>query len=141
MTTQDISLFKALGAKMNYLGQRQRLISQNIANSDTPNYQPQDLKAVDFKAVLGNIKGVNGGGVKPVSLQATNSGHVGVQNGIDAPKEYTNKHTYEIAPVGNAVIVEEQMLNAGEVMMDYTLMTNLYQKNVNMLRTAIRGSR
>ena len=43
MTTQDIGLFKALGAKMDYLGQRQRVIAQNVANADTPNYRPNDL--------------------------------------------------------------------------------------------------
>ena len=40
MTIDNIGLFQALGAKMDYLGQRQRIISQNVANSDTPGYQP-----------------------------------------------------------------------------------------------------
>ena len=56
MTTQSIALFKAIGAKMEYLSQRQNIISQNIANADTPGYQPKDLKPVDFGQTVKNIR-------------------------------------------------------------------------------------
>ncbi|HOO82875.1 MAG TPA: flagellar basal body protein, partial [Alphaproteobacteria bacterium] len=61
MTTENIALLKALGAKMDFLNQRQRVISQNIANTDTPGYRPKDLKPVDFGNVLQNVtKGKSG---------------------------------------------------------------------------------
>lgn len=52
MSIQNVPLFKAIGAKMQYLDKRQAVLSQNIANADTPNYQPKDLTKVDFGRVL-----------------------------------------------------------------------------------------
>src|SRR5690606_3895707 len=132
MTTQNIALFKAMGAKMDFLNMRQRVISQNIANSDTPGYRPQDLKPVNFDSVLKNVIKSNN-----VSLDTTNSMHLPPPNQVADPKQGKQKHVYEVAPAGNAVIMEEQLINSGQVMMDYNLMTNLYQKNIGMIRTAL----
>lgn len=133
MTMDNIALFKALGAKMDYLNQRQRIISQNIANSDTPGYQPKDLKKVDFSAVLKDVSGEG----KNVSIRTTKGNHLPAGGDIADPKSAKQKETYEVAPAGNAVIMEEQLINSGQNVMDYNLMTNLYQKNVNMIRTAL----
>jgi flagellar basal-body rod protein FlgB len=133
MTTQNLSLLNALGAKMDYLNQRQRVISQNIANADTPGYRPQDLTAVDFGQVLKDIAGDS----KSVRLETTNGLHMPAPGEIAGAKSKKQKETYEVAPAGNAVIMEEQMVNAGQTMMDYNLMTSLYEKNVRMMRTAL----
>jgi flagellar basal-body rod protein FlgB len=132
MTTQDIGLFKALGAKMDYLSQRQRIISQNVANADTPNYRPMDLKPVDFGTVL---KGL--GDMKGVQMVATNAQHVGAQSEVAAAKSAKQKKVYEVAPDGNSVIMEEQMMNSAKTTMDYNLVTSLYQKNVGMIKIAL----
>ena len=138
MTTQNITLFKALGAKMDFLNQRQRIISQNVANSDTPGYRPQDLVPVDFERVL---KNVDAGSSNKVRIETTNKNHMTPGGEIDDPKSRKQKETYEVAPVGNAVIMEEQLINAGQTAMDYNMMTNLYQKNIGLIKTAIGVSR
>jgi flagellar basal-body rod protein FlgB len=132
MTTQNIGLFKALAAKMDFLNQRQRVISQNIANSDTPNFKPSDLKKVDFGTVLKDV--TNGKGVEMVSTSAM---HIPMGGEITDPKSANQKTVYEVAPDKNAVIMEEQLIKAGQTMMDYNLMTSLYQKQVRMIQTAI----
>jgi flagellar basal body rod protein FlgB len=33
--------------------------------------------------------------------------------------------------------MEEQLIMSGQTVMDYNLMTNLYQKNIRMIQTAI----
>ncbi len=132
MTTENIGLFKAMTSKMNFLDQRQRVISQNVANSDTPDYKPHDLLPVDFGRVLAETTG--GNIVRPT---ATNKMHMPSPNNIADPKNRETKTTYEVAPAGNAVILEEQMIKASRTTMDYNLMTTLYQKNVGMIRTAL----
>ena len=132
MTTENIGLFKAMTAKMGYLDQRQKIISQNVANADTPGFQPSDLTEVDFGAVLKNIAG--GNVLRPAT---TDPNHMPSPAAIEDPDSREQKITYEIAPAGNAVILEEQMLKASQTTMDYNLMTSLYQKNVNMIRTAL----
>src|SRR5262245_26601723 len=105
MTTENISLFKALGAKMDFLNMRQRLISQNIANSDTPGYKPQDLKPVDFGTVLKDVADSKG-----VMMETTNSMHMPNPDAIENTQAAKQKHMYEVAPAGNAVIMEEQLI-------------------------------
>ncbi|MCB1721414.1 MAG: flagellar basal body rod protein FlgB [Alphaproteobacteria bacterium] len=137
MTTENIALFKALGAKMDFLNQRQRVISQNIANTDTPGYRPKDLKPVDFGNVLQNVtKGKSG-----VRLETTDNLHMPPPGDVRIDDPQKQKRTYEVAPAGNAVIMEEQLINSGQTVMDYNLMTNLYQKNTGMIYTALGRAR
>jgi len=132
MTTQNIGLFKALSAKMAYLDQRQKVISQNIANADTPNYRPNDLEEVDFGKILGEEQGKTN--VGPVT---THPDHLPDPAKIAKGKTESQDKTYEVAPAGNSVVLEEQLINAGRNAMDYNLITNLYQKNMSMLRVAL----
>ncbi len=132
MTTQNIGLLKALTAKMDFLDQRQRVIAQNVANADTPKYQPRDLLPVDFGRVLKNATGET-----LVRPETTHARHMPSPNKIDDPKNREQKQVYEVAPAGNSVILEEQMIKAAKTNMDYSLMTGLYQKNIGMIRTAI----
>lgn len=135
MTTQNLALFKGMGAKMQYLTQRQTIISQNIANSDTPGYQPRDLTAVDFNSILDTIarKSDKSGNI---TMQKSSAGHM-TKASSATPEGKEQRQTYEVAPAGNAVIMEEQMIKSQETIMDYNLITSLYQKNVGMLKTAI----
>ncbi len=136
MTIQNIGLFEALGAKMDYLNHRQRVIAQNVANADTPDYKPMDLRPVDFGRVLKDVTESKG-----VRLETTNAMHLPPGGDIPDAKSGKQKQVYEVAPAGNAVIMEEQMLNAGQTVMDYNLMTSLYQKNIRMIQIALGTQR
>ena len=43
--------------RMTWLNQRQDLLSQNVANADTPGYVAHDLKALDFAQQLRHAAG------------------------------------------------------------------------------------
>lgn len=137
MTTENISLFKAIGAKMEFLNQRQRILSQNISNADTPGYKPQDLRDLDFRETLKNIEKNKS---DSVYINRTNAGHMSPNGDIDNPKSGKQRHTYEVAHAGNAVILEEQLMKTNKNMIDYNLMTNMYQKNMGMIRTSLGRS-
>lgn len=136
MTTENLALFKALGAKMDFLSQRQKVISQNVSNSDTPGYRPKDIKEADFGKVLKSIT-QSRGGAPNVSMETTNSLHMPTPGDVNVADPRKQKETYEVAPQGNAVIMEEQLIKAGKTVMDYNLMTNLYQKHTGLIRTAL----
>ena len=136
MTTQNIGLFQALNAKMNYLDQRQKVLAQNIANANTPDYKPKDLTKVDFGTVLKEVSKDN-----VLRPETTNAMHMPSASGIDDAQSRKMKKTYDVAPTGNAVVLEEQMVNSAQTMTDYNLMTTLYQKNVNMMRISLGVSR
>lgn len=134
---QDIGMLNALGAKIRYLSQAQSIVSQNIANADTPGYRPKQLTPVDFSTLLG--KTGNGG---KVQLLATNSDHLNA-GGAKAGKAKAHEQdmTYEVAPAENAVILEEQLVEANKIRMDYELAINLYGRNLSLLRTALGVNR
>jgi flagellar basal-body rod protein FlgB len=131
----DIGLLNALGAKIKYLGKSQEVIAQNVANADTPGYRPQQLTAVDFAALLGRAAPTQNAALL---LDRTAPGHR-LPAGVDAASatDRPQKITYEVAPAGNAVILEEQLVKANAVRMDYDLMVNLYSRNMQMMRTAL----
>ena len=139
MTMAQIGLMDAIGARIDYLSRAQTLISQNVANADTPGYRPKELTPVDFGAMLGTLMGNSQADVK---MMTPNKAHLmpGGINGINAKKE-DQRMTYEVAPAGNAVILEEQLTKANDVRMNYELMVNLYSKNMGLMRAALGTGR
>jgi len=136
MTIQNIALFQAMGAKMNYLNTRQGLIANNIANADTPEYRPRDLTAVDFGTILRDVSGS-----KQIRMDETRAGHIGPGGDIRDPKDRKVRMTYEVAPADNAVIIEEQLVEATKTTMDYNLLTSVLRKNVGLIQTALGQNR
>jgi flagellar basal-body rod protein FlgB len=61
-----------------------------------------------------------------------------IQSGGPARIE-RQKDVYETSPSGNAVILEEQLIEVAKTQSDYQLMVNLYRKHMDMVRTAVRG--
>lgn len=123
---------RALNAKMAYLDKRQGLIAQNIANADTPDYRSKDLTKVDFGSVLKGLAKSN-----HVQLETTNPGHMPSPDQLRKGKDVKDRLTYEVAPDGNAVIMEEQMVKASQTRMDYNMVTNLLSKQTSMYRQAL----
>lgn len=137
MDLNRIGLLKAITQRMDWLGERQRVLAENISNADTPGYKPKDLKPVSFSEL---VKG--SGSQLSLTARITEPGHLrglgGRQN--DHWKVARSSDSYETAPNGNAVNLEQQMMNVAETQADHGLMTNLYRKQVSMLRKAL-GSR
>jgi flagellar basal-body rod protein FlgB len=52
MSFFETTLSMLIDQKMKYMGERQSVLAQNVANVDTPHYKAQDLKAPDFKKML-----------------------------------------------------------------------------------------
>ena len=128
-----LNIFEAISRKMSWLGQRQSVLSENIANADTPDYVPQDLKTGAFPRALATAaRRVKPAATHPLHLQGA-----GPQKGPFDESE--QRGTYEVAPSGNAVVIEEQLVKVGQTQMHYQAMSNLYRKHLSMIRTALRS--
>lgn len=129
-------IFNLLTRRMDYVTERQTVLARNVANSDTPNYQPRDL--VPFAKIMKQeAQAKQAADQQRAFMQTTNPNHLQSpeQNASFEGKE--QKSTYETAPSGNGVILEEQMMKIAENNMDYNMVTNLYKKHVGMIRMAI----
>ena len=52
MDLTNLKLFQMATKRMDWLSNRQQVLSQNIANSDTPGYGPKDLKKPQFREMM-----------------------------------------------------------------------------------------
>lgn len=134
MDLKDTGLFRLMSDKMAWHNQRQQVLSQNIANADTPGFRPHDLAAFDFKKQLRAST--------QMQLAGSQGGHLnGTLPDKGGFKSDAERSPYETSPDGNAVVLEEQMLKVGQNAIDYQTVTNLYRKQVGMLRTAMTAPR
>jgi flagellar basal-body rod protein FlgB len=102
---------------------RQQLISNNIANVDTPNYKRMDI---DFKSSL----------FKALDEQSV------TQAGTDAVKpEFVVSDDLTHNNDGNSVDIEKEMAEQAVNSLQYALLTRLVSDQLGMLKTAISEGR
>jgi flagellar basal-body rod protein FlgB len=144
MGPDDIPLFAMLKSRMGYLSERQKVIAQNVANADTPEYQPRDLKAYTFQASM-NAQATGqpyrGGPVSQptqgVQMVATSAAHMAPLKPASvwrAPEGPDSETTLD----GNSVTLEDQMLKMTDARMNYDAAVGFYQKSMALLKTATR---
>ena len=135
MDLTSLKLFKMAMTRMDWAAQRQKVLSQNIANADTPRYQPKDVKELNFKDVLRHS------GAAPVHVARTNATHLkGTIPEQDTFRAQGTRKTFEESPDGNQVIVEEQMQKVGDMRSEYNTAVTLMQAHMRMLTMAVKGN-
>ncbi|MBL8669779.1 MAG: flagellar basal body rod protein FlgB [Alphaproteobacteria bacterium] len=132
MDFKNIGLFKMINKKMSYLGQRQDVLAQNIANASTPGYRPHDLVPLDFKNSLAQeFRRLQ---PSPATRGASMKGTLPTDPRFRNPEQ---RSVFEEAPDGNAVVIEEQLAKVQETQLQFQTASNMYRKYSNMLKTAL----
>jgi len=130
-----IDVFRISGARMRQLAERQNILAQNIANSETPLYRARDVKPFQFDSALLRHQG----GLPALRLAASHTGHLGgTRDGVTVTADRANSYSED--PDGNTVNLEEQMVKQADVLKAYDLATLVYKRGAAILRTAV-GSR
>jgi flagellar basal-body rod protein FlgB len=132
MDLADIPIFSMLRSRMGYLSEKQRVISENVANASTPGYAPRDLKAFSFQAQVQAAQG-------PGSMAVTQPNHMlppGATRGVNIKAAKTKDS--ETTMDGNSVVLEEEMMKLTDARMDYDAAVGFYQKSLDILKLAIR---
>jgi flagellar basal-body rod protein FlgB len=132
MSINDLPALSALRTKMQWHQERQRLLSENVANSDTPNFKPRDLIEPKFDAA-----GANAGSMGALGMMRTSTSHIAPSGGEES-FDQDRKAAFQTTPVGNSVSLEDEMLKASANQMDYAAITALYGKSLQLLKTAIK---
>jgi flagellar basal-body rod protein FlgB len=129
MAISDIPGLSALRTSMQWHQQRQRVLAENVANADTPNYQSRDL-------VRPTAEGLAAGARPGLTMVRTSPAHIGFANG-ESDFAADRKGGIETRPSGNAVSLDEEMLKVAQNQMDYQAATSLYSRSLGLLKTAI----
>ncbi|HWL04728.1 MAG TPA: flagellar basal body rod protein FlgB [Xanthobacteraceae bacterium] len=125
----DIPIFSMLRTRMQWHQERQHVLSENVANADTPNFRPHDLAPPDFSRA-----GQPGTGA--LALARTNPAHLG--SGLTQASFQTQAgRDSAIRPAGNAVNLEDEMMKVANNQMDYQAATALYTRGLGLLKTAL----
>ncbi|WP_237152570.1 flagellar basal body rod protein FlgB [Oryzibacter oryziterrae] len=133
MSMTDIPMLQAIKAKLKYHELRQKVLAENVANAETPGYQGKDIKPQDFFRVA--VEDSDRSGVMPITTSPLHMPGQMITN--TGPNKEQTVDGYEVTPDGNSVSLEDQMMKVTDNQMDYQVATNLYQRSLNLLKTAV----
>jgi flagellar basal-body rod protein FlgB len=128
MPISEIPLFSMLRTRMQWHQERQKVLAENVANADTPNFRTRDLRALDFGSQ------VQAAG--QVRVASTNPAHI---TGAAASGAFATdrNNKYDVKPAGNAVNLEDEMMKVASNQMDYQAAISLYSRSMGLFRTAL----
>lgn len=127
MAISDIPIFSMLRTRLNWHQERQRVLAENVANSDTPGFRPRDLYEPKFNQT--------GPGVAPVTVTRTDIAHIGGTD--ETPSFPGERQQFRVRPAGNAVSLEDEMMKVANNQMDYQAASALYTRSLGLIKTAI----
>lgn len=132
MAFTDLPLVGLLKTRMQWHQARQEVLANNVANADTPGFRPSDLEPMRAGQAFASK------GLAPVAAARTHQAHLKSAamaggDGFTAAK----RPGWEVTPAGNAVVLEEQMIEVSENQFDYRMASTLYRRSLGLLKTAL----
>lgn len=124
---ENLTLLNLASEMARHATVRHRVISENVANADTPGYRARDLK--DFQATV----------KESFSARATRSGHLGAGGPGLAPQ--AQELALPPSPNGNSVNLEDQAVRAVEAQGQHALALAVYSKAIDILRLGLGRAR
>jgi flagellar basal-body rod protein FlgB len=125
-------LFAMISQRLGWLTERQRVLAENVANADTPDYKAKDLKNLNFEQMVR--------GASPMMSMARTSGRhfdtTGTHGGSGTGQAKADK-AFETTLSGNAVTLDVELMKISQTAQDHQLATSIYRKQLNLFRTVI----
>jgi flagellar basal-body rod protein FlgB len=131
MPISAIPIFSILRTKMQWHQERQKLLAENVANADMPNFKPRDLSAHKFDGPAPAAGGAT------LALARTDTGHIGASATGTTQFQLDRNGRFEVRPAGSGVNLEDEMLKVAANQMDYQAATTLYARSLGLIKTAI----
>ena len=133
MGITDIPILSMLRTRLDWSQARQRVLADNVANADMPNFRGRDLAPLKFD----DPPLVAPTAVPGITLTRTASSHMEGVGLSQSPFASKNAPVYEMRPAGNAVNLEEEMMKVAANQMDFQTATALYTRSLNLIKTAL----
>jgi flagellar basal-body rod protein FlgB len=129
MSISDIPILSMLRERMQWHQERQRVLAENVANADTPDYRAKDLAPPNFERELSGTS---------VALATTEPGHISAAAG-GGRSEFASDSGghYEIRPRGNSVTHEDEMMKVASNQMDFEAAASLYTHSLTLIKLAV----
>ena len=134
MDLANSPFFGVLRQRLDQLSERQRLISENIANASTPHYRPRDLDMSGFEHMVAAQSGGHG-----LAMTRTSAMHIAPGGGSSGAAKVIASPDSETTIDGNQVVLEDEMAKANETRMQFETGIALYQKGLALVRMAVKA--
>lgn len=133
MNFTSTPLLKMLDERMAWLNTRQAVLSENVANADTPGYMAKDLKPQSFESYMNSSLG---GSSTPALERISPRQLSGI---LPSGQQFaeTQAPDGQANPTGNTVNIDQEMMKVSKTQEDYQEASDLYAKSIVMMRTAI----
>ena len=125
MDPTRIGIFDLAQKRMDWAARRQAVLARNIANANTPHFQPADVR--NFATTLAATTGVEPARTQPRHMNGTAPSAVGL-----AP---TRRRTHD--PNGNAVALDQQLTKVADTETIQSLTTTIYKKYMGLFGIAL----
>ncbi|WFP65201.1 flagellar basal body rod protein FlgB [Mesorhizobium sp. WSM4904] len=125
---EPVNLFDLAARQSQWLAVRQSAIASNIANANTPGYTANDVEP--FEKVLDRTA---------VTLAATQAGHLGAATTNAGFNVKPEEPTGSIMPSKNTVVVEDELMKAGEVRRSFELNTAIVKAFHSMMTMVVKS--
>ena len=126
-------LFAMISQRLGWLTERQKVLAENVANADTPDYKARDVKELNFQQMLRGT--TNSLGVARTAGQHLMGGGSS-QRGF-GPNDLSKEKQYETTLSGNSVTLDVELMKISQTAQDHQMATQLYRKHLNLFRTVI----
>ena len=129
---ESSSITNTLFEQLNFRGEKQKVISSNIANINTPNYKTKDLVFENELNAASNL----------ISLKQTNSKHM---NSIGSISNVNNQKLIEVTGLqeqndGNNVNLDSQMSEMSKNKILFDAIQSSIKKDSRLFRSVIESS-
>ena len=128
MPISDMPIFAMLRTKLQWHQERQKVLAENVANANTPNFRSRDLAPLDFGRQAPRPAGI--------AVALTDPAHL---PGIGGSTQFagTSRGSFDIRPAGNAVDLEDEMMKVAANQIDYQTAATLYSRGLGLIKTAL----
>jgi len=111
-----------LNSELQYMTAREMVLSQNLANIDTPGYKPLDIKK---KHIVRDS----------INMMLTHRGHIGLDQNLDY--DLVQGEIIEMKPNGNCVTAENELAKKSENAIKFSKTSNLIKSIIGMTKMSI----
>lgn len=123
-----VHLFDLVSQHNKWLSVRQAAVAGNIANANTPGFKAVDTEP--FEAVLSRT---------PLELAVTRPGHMKPTQTQVPVAEMRDEEAWDVLHSGNTVVLEQELIKAGQVNRSFALNAGIIKAFHRMLVASAKG--
>ena len=133
----QLEIFRMSHGLARFAAARQAAVAQNVANVNTPGYKQVDVPSFAQAHAASLLPGPGPGPEAATQPRVSRAGHLGPGGLSPAPPEPSVVRDARVAPNGNSVSLESEIVKAAEIRQDHDMALSVYQSALSILRASL----